>query len=112
MNINVEYVDGLRNSVYALINEQLYTKSNKNYWKCRHPDCSSLVKIVDGVASQLPKHPMHSEVTALEIQVLKVIKAMKVEAAKDEHTDLKVNILSLMSILRFLDMIMITILIE
>jgi hypothetical protein len=30
-NIIVEYVDGLRNSVYALFNEQPYVKSNKNY---------------------------------------------------------------------------------
>ncbi len=30
----VEYVDGLCNSMYALFNEQLYVKSNKNYWKC------------------------------------------------------------------------------
>ena len=88
--MNVEYIDGLRNSVYALFNEHLYTKSNKNYWICRHPDCKAIIKIVDNIVISEPKHPMHSEVTNLEIESMKVIKLMKVQSVKDEHTDLKV----------------------
>ena len=38
-NNKVEYVDGLCNRMYALFNEQLYVKNNKNYWKRRHKNC-------------------------------------------------------------------------
>ena len=88
--MDVEYISGLRNSLYALVNEQLYSKSNKNYWVCRHPDCKAIIKIVDNNANSEPKHPMHSEVTKLEIESMKVIKLMKVQSVQDEHTDLKV----------------------
>ena len=57
-NIIVEYVDGLRNSVYALFNEQLYVKSNKNYWKCRNKNCNILIKIENDLASNVSQHPM------------------------------------------------------
>ena len=81
-NIIVEYVDGLRNSVYALFNEQLYVKSNKNYWKCRNKNCNILIKIENEIASNVSQHPMHSEVTKLEIETLKIIKKMKEQAVR------------------------------
>ena len=49
----VEYVDGLCNSMYALFNEQLYVKSNKNYWKCRHKNCNVLIRIENDIASSV-----------------------------------------------------------
>ena len=88
--MDVEYISGLRNSLYALLNEQLYSKSKKNYWVCRHRDCKAIIKIVDNIANSEPKNPMHSEVTKLEIESMKVIKLMKVQSVQDEHTDLKV----------------------
>ena len=69
--MDVEHISGLRNSLYALFNEQLYSKS-KN-WVCRHPDCKAIIKIVDNIAISEPKHPMHSEVTKLEIESMKVV---------------------------------------
>ncbi len=65
-NSIVEYVDSLSNSMHALFNEQLYVKSNRNYWKCRHKNCNVLIKIENDIASSVSQHPMHSEVTKLE----------------------------------------------
>jgi len=52
-NSIVEYVDGLCNSMYALFNEQLYVKSNKNYWNCRHKNCNVLIKIENDIANSV-----------------------------------------------------------
>ena len=72
-----------------LYNKKLYCKNNGDYWNCRHPDCSRLIKVVNQkVVGIVPQHPMHYEVT--EIYCLKAIKTMKDEAISDTHTDLKV----------------------
>ena len=52
--------------MYALFNEQLYVKSNKIYWKCRHKNCIVLIRIENDIASSVSQHPMRSEVTKLE----------------------------------------------
>ena len=70
------------------MNEQIYVKSNKDYWKCRHPDCNVLIKVVNDMASEEPKHPMHTTLSDLEVATL--IKLMKMQALSDPHTDLKV----------------------
>lgn len=86
----VEYIDGLRNSIYLLYNNYLYTKGNSNYWKCRHPDCNRLIKVIDDIVLNEPDHPMHTEVSEVEIECLKAIKSMKTEAVLDRHTDYRI----------------------
>lgn len=93
MDINmskIEFVEGNRNCVYLHYNGHLYTKSNGNYWKCRHKDCERLIKLENNQISNEPTHPSHFEVTLLEIECLKAIKRMKVESASDMNTNIRI----------------------
>ena len=46
--------------------------------------------MVDDQIVKEAKHPMHGEVSTVEIECLKIIKKMKVDAATDLNVDLKV----------------------
>ena len=85
-----EYVDGPRDCKYLFYKEQLYTKGNNDYWKCKNNECNALVRMVDDQIVKEAKHPMHGEVSTVEIECLKIIKKMKVDAATDLNVDLKV----------------------
>jgi hypothetical protein len=67
MNDNkvLEYIDGSRDNVLVLF----------DYWKWRHPYCNILIKVVNDMASEEPKHPMHTTLSDLEVATL--IKLMK-----------------------------------
>ena len=66
-NDDIQYFDGNRNATYLLHQNYLYTKSNGDYWKCRHRDCDRILKLVDGQAvlpfGMDPIHPMHFKVS-------------------------------------------------
>ena len=77
---NVEYVDGPRNSTLLFYNNQLYSK-HSDYWKCRQ--CSKLLKLNNKEEVTIePKHE-HLEVSKIEVECLKAIKRMKLEAEND-----------------------------
>ena len=74
----IEYADGPRDCVYLLYKNQLYTKCTQNeFWKCRNKNCNLIIRIVNDLVTKETNHPMHGEVTMVEIECLKSVKQMK-----------------------------------
>ncbi len=62
----------------------------RGYEKIRDNVCNVLIKVVNDMASEEPKHPMHTTVSDLEEAASKIIKLMKMQTLSDPHTNLKV----------------------
>jgi hypothetical protein len=71
-------------------NKFIHVKSNNDYWKCRHPGCNRLIKVIDNLVFNEPKHPTHKEVPEVEIECLLAIQKMKDEAKNDKTSEYRV----------------------
>jgi len=76
--------------VYLHHNKFIHVKNNNDYWKCRHPGCNRLIKVIDNLVFNEPKHPTHKEVPEVEIECLLAIQKMKDEAKNDKTSEYRV----------------------